>query len=97
MEQAGCWHLWEQMTEDQQSAVGKCLLRWADGFHEFSPAGQGCIPDPRQTEIDRLQKQLKTERSEAEEREWIYQDHIAGRRSVHVGIQYGQVTIEPKR
>lgn len=97
MEQAGCWPLWEQMTEEQKNSVANSLMRWAEGFDEFSPRGQGCIEDPRDTEIEKMKRLIKDERSEAEKREWIYQRHIAGRRNVHVGIRHGLVEVELKR
>lgn len=97
MEQAGCWHLWVQMTEEQKDSVASTIQRWSDGFNESSPEGQGCISDPRSTEIERLEKVIKDERLETEQREWIYQKHIAGRRDVHVGIRHGCVEVEAKR
>lgn len=97
MEHAGCWPLWEQMTEEQKDAIGANLLRWADSFSEHSPQGQGCISDPRDTEIEKLEKTIRERDVESERREWVYQQHIAAGRQVHVGIRHGQVDVERKR
>lgn len=69
MEQADCWHLWEQMTEEQQATMADCLMRWADGFNEFSPRGQGCIPNPETDRADKAEKELKIERRKVHCRE----------------------------
>ena len=67
---------------------------------EWEATGQEHIPNPRDTEFDRLKRDLKTAREDAERRERIFCSHIAERagprfEAGNVQIDCGRVEITP--
>ena len=75
-----------EATKEQIDTV----VSWVDGAHEnYGMAfGHDAIPNPMESEVDKLKKRLAKQQEEYEAREFIFKNSVARRRNIDVSRVY---------